>query len=42
VTVPGVGTVTVNQPDVPDLPADTSSVPLPDAPSLPGTGDVLP
>ena len=42
VTVPGVGTVTVNQPDVPDLPADTSSVPLPDTPSMPGTGDVLP
>jgi hypothetical protein len=42
VTVPGVGTVTVNQLEVPDLPADTLTVPLPDAPSLPGTGDVLP
>jgi hypothetical protein len=41
-TVPGVGTVTVNQPDVPDLPVETPSVPLPDLPSLPGTGGVLP
>ena len=34
-TVPGVGTVTVEQPDLPD----TSGVPQPD---LPSTGDVLP
>jgi hypothetical protein len=42
VTVPGVGTVTVDQPDLPDLPAEIPSVPLSDPPSLPGTGDVLP
>jgi hypothetical protein len=41
VTVPGVGTVTVDQPDVPDLPADTPSLPLPELPSLPDTGDLL-
>ena len=39
VTVPGVGTVTLDQPEVPD---DTLEVPLLDAPDLPSTGDVLP
>jgi hypothetical protein len=38
VTVPGVGTVTLDQPEVPD---DTLHV-LPELPSLPDTGDVLP
>ena len=39
VTVPGVGTVTVDQPD---LPVETPNVPLTQTLTLPDEGDLLP